>query len=215
MTINYATAAAGGSQQRTGTQLRLAGYGPRAANVVGLTDQTDLFCAIADALKLPQTPAELSRNARVQVAPRTVTPGATVAINGWSFYGDDTVSIELRSGSTIRAPGRPEGVGRPVRRITDRSVHDRQLDGDGDRRRVRKGSQQRASGPMRTRRRSDDAPMRQGTGIRHRRAGSQCRHGSGFATSSIRSRSRTQKPWWAHSSSRTTCKHSSTDFPSA
>ena len=33
--------------------LRLAGYGPKAANVVGLTDQTDLNTTIASALKLP------------------------------------------------------------------------------------------------------------------------------------------------------------------
>ena len=72
---------------------------------MGLTDQTDLFFTIAEALKLPQTPAELSRNARVQVAPRTVTRGATVAVNGWSFYGDDTVNVELRSGSTTRTLG--------------------------------------------------------------------------------------------------------------
>ncbi len=52
MTINYATAAEGGSQQHTGTQLRVAAYGPQAANVVGLTDQTDLFFTISRALKL-------------------------------------------------------------------------------------------------------------------------------------------------------------------
>jgi len=32
--------------------VRLAGYGPRAANVVGLTDQTDLFYTIRDELGL-------------------------------------------------------------------------------------------------------------------------------------------------------------------
>jgi alkaline phosphatase len=52
MTLSYGTAPAGGSQEHTGTQVRIAGYGPRAANVVGLTDQTDLFSTIADALKL-------------------------------------------------------------------------------------------------------------------------------------------------------------------
>ncbi len=31
------------SQEHTGSQLRIAAYGPHAANVVGLTDQTDLF----------------------------------------------------------------------------------------------------------------------------------------------------------------------------
>ncbi len=31
------------SMEHTGTQLRIAAYGPHAGNVVGLTDQTDLF----------------------------------------------------------------------------------------------------------------------------------------------------------------------------
>lgn len=52
MTISYGTAAAGGSQQHTGSQLRIAGYGPQAANVAGLTDQTDLFFTISRALGL-------------------------------------------------------------------------------------------------------------------------------------------------------------------
>jgi alkaline phosphatase len=49
-TVAYGTAQSGGSQQHTGTQLRIAGYGPGAANVVGLSDQTDLFDTIKDAL---------------------------------------------------------------------------------------------------------------------------------------------------------------------
>jgi alkaline phosphatase len=52
LAVNYGTASAGGSQQHTGSQLRIAGYGPQAANVVGLTDQTDMFFTIARALKL-------------------------------------------------------------------------------------------------------------------------------------------------------------------
>ena len=57
MTICYGTAPAGESQEHTGTQVRIAGYGPQAANVVGLTDQTDLHLTIARALKL-ETPAK-------------------------------------------------------------------------------------------------------------------------------------------------------------
>ncbi len=53
MTLSYGTAAAGGSQQHTGTQVRIAGYGPKAANIVGLTDQTDLNVTISSALNLP------------------------------------------------------------------------------------------------------------------------------------------------------------------
>jgi alkaline phosphatase len=50
MTVAYGTAQLAGSQQHTGTQLRLAGYGPGAANVVGLSDQTDMYNTIRDAL---------------------------------------------------------------------------------------------------------------------------------------------------------------------
>ena len=52
MTVNYGTSGDVGveDQTHTGTQVRLAAYGPRAANVVGLTDQTDLFFTMTDAL---------------------------------------------------------------------------------------------------------------------------------------------------------------------
>ena len=52
MTMNYATADEEESQGHTGTQLRIAAYGPGAANVVGLTDQTDMHFTIADGLGL-------------------------------------------------------------------------------------------------------------------------------------------------------------------
>lgn len=51
MTVSYGIAESG-SQGHTGTQLRVAAYGPRAANLLGLTDQTDLFYTIRDALPL-------------------------------------------------------------------------------------------------------------------------------------------------------------------
>ncbi|SCC28736.1 alkaline phosphatase [Kosakonia oryziphila] len=40
------------SMEHTGTQVRIAAYGPRAGNVVGLTDQTDLFYTMKTALNL-------------------------------------------------------------------------------------------------------------------------------------------------------------------
>ncbi|MDF7758576.1 alkaline phosphatase [Kosakonia cowanii] len=40
------------SMEHTGTQVRIAAYGPHAANVVGLTDQTDLFYTMKMALGL-------------------------------------------------------------------------------------------------------------------------------------------------------------------
>ncbi|GAA4822908.1 alkaline phosphatase [Tomitella cavernea] len=52
MGILYGTGEADASQGHTGTQLRVAAYGPGAANVVGLSDQTDLFFTMTDALGL-------------------------------------------------------------------------------------------------------------------------------------------------------------------
>jgi alkaline phosphatase len=52
MTVSYGTSEDVNveDQTHTGTQVRIAAYGPRAANVVGLTDQTDLFVTMTDAL---------------------------------------------------------------------------------------------------------------------------------------------------------------------
>lgn len=49
MTISYGNSELE-SQGHTGTQLRIAAYGPYAANVVGLTDQTDLFYTLRSAM---------------------------------------------------------------------------------------------------------------------------------------------------------------------
>jgi alkaline phosphatase len=50
MTVSYATAGIGGSQQHTGTGVRIAAGGPQAAGVLGVTDQTDLFFTMKRAL---------------------------------------------------------------------------------------------------------------------------------------------------------------------
>ena len=52
MTVSYGTSDDVNveDQTHTGTQVRIAAYGPRAANVVGITDQTDLFFTITDVL---------------------------------------------------------------------------------------------------------------------------------------------------------------------
>lgn len=50
MKINYATTKPGVSQEHTGTEVRIAAQGPQAANVVGVTDQTDLFHTLSLAL---------------------------------------------------------------------------------------------------------------------------------------------------------------------
>ncbi|MFD1721361.1 alkaline phosphatase [Amnibacterium endophyticum] len=53
MTISYATADIAGSQQHTGTEVRIAAKGPQAANVLGITNQTDLNTTFRRALGLP------------------------------------------------------------------------------------------------------------------------------------------------------------------
>lgn len=50
MQINYVTNTVGQSQEHTGTQVRIAALGPQAANLVGVTDQTDLFRTLRRAL---------------------------------------------------------------------------------------------------------------------------------------------------------------------
>ena len=52
MTINYATRVHGQSQDHTGAEVRIAAQGPQAANVVGVTNQTDLFHTMSRALGL-------------------------------------------------------------------------------------------------------------------------------------------------------------------
>jgi len=52
MTVSYATNVPGRWQQHTGTQVRIAAQGPQAANIVGVTDQTELFHTMARALGL-------------------------------------------------------------------------------------------------------------------------------------------------------------------
>jgi alkaline phosphatase/streptomycin-6-phosphatase len=52
MTINYATSLADQIQEHTGTQVRIAAQGLQAANVVGVSDQTDLFRLIVRVLGL-------------------------------------------------------------------------------------------------------------------------------------------------------------------
>lgn len=56
LTISYGTSdnLDAMDQGHTGSQLRIAAYGPGAANVVGLTDQTDLFFTMARALGLKE-----------------------------------------------------------------------------------------------------------------------------------------------------------------
>ncbi|MBL1082394.1 alkaline phosphatase [Streptomyces actinomycinicus] len=50
--VNYSTNTPGQSQEHTGTQVRIAAQGPEAYRVLGLTNQTDLFTTIRQALRM-------------------------------------------------------------------------------------------------------------------------------------------------------------------
>ncbi len=56
--VAYGTAPYGGSQQHTGAQVRIAGYGPGAANVVGLIDQTDMYFIMKNGMDSWMTPGK-------------------------------------------------------------------------------------------------------------------------------------------------------------
>jgi alkaline phosphatase len=139
MKVSYGTAAAGGSQQHTGTQLRIAAYGPGAAQVVGLTDQTDNFFTMANALQLDRDTDALSAGATATLSATTVKPGAALALDAAGFAGDrqldpasaalpDLESNDLVNGATryefeapteegtyeITVTGRQSGVVRTV-----------------------------------------------------------------------------------------------------
>jgi alkaline phosphatase len=93
MIVGYGTAEAGGSQQHTGSQVRIAGYGPGAANVVGFTDQTDLFFTSANSLSLNRDLTSLSADATLSLSASAVEPGAefTASVSGldadWQVRG--------------------------------------------------------------------------------------------------------------------------------
>ncbi|MEU1408446.1 alkaline phosphatase [Streptomyces sp. NPDC005728] len=50
--VNYSTNTPGQSQEHTGTQVRIAAQGPQAYRVLGVTNQTDLFVTLREALRL-------------------------------------------------------------------------------------------------------------------------------------------------------------------
>ncbi|MCH0566829.1 MULTISPECIES: alkaline phosphatase [unclassified Streptomyces] len=50
--VNYSTNTPGQSQEHTGTQVRIAAQGPLAYRVLGVTNQTDLFTTMREAMRL-------------------------------------------------------------------------------------------------------------------------------------------------------------------
>ncbi|MCT9621698.1 alkaline phosphatase [Curtobacterium sp. C2H10] len=97
MKVSYGTSAAGSSQQHTGTQVRIAAYGPGAANVVGLSDQTDTFSTIRDGLRLHDDLAALSRGARIDLSVGAPRPNQRVTLTGSRFAGDRQVRVAVGS----------------------------------------------------------------------------------------------------------------------
>ena len=121
MKISYGTAAAGGSQQHTGSQLRIAGYGPGAANVVGLTDQTDTFGTISEHARAePRHGIALSKNAKIsRPSPRgrrcrsPSRAGLRRRPTGRYRFGDQTQTVDVIDGTvtaTFTAPAATTGV---------------------------------------------------------------------------------------------------------
>ncbi|WP_231727818.1 MULTISPECIES: alkaline phosphatase [unclassified Rathayibacter] len=88
MKVSYGTGAEGSSQQHTGSQLRIAGYGPGAANVAGLTDQTDTFFTISNALGLDRDVDSLSFNATAELSGTTFKPGEKITLTAENYNGD-------------------------------------------------------------------------------------------------------------------------------
>lgn len=85
----------GGDMEHTGTQLRIAASGPGAQRVIGLTDQTDNFYAIAGALGLAtstESQKALSDNGTVKVS--AADGKFTADVDG--FNGDAVLSYELK-----------------------------------------------------------------------------------------------------------------------
>ncbi|OUE09735.1 Alkaline phosphatase precursor [Clavibacter michiganensis] len=101
MKLSYGTAALGGSQQHTGSQVRVAAYGPGAANVVGLTDQTDTFFTMANTLRLDRDTAALSKGASVVSSDFRPDKGERITITGTRFAGDRQVTLTTSAGDLV------------------------------------------------------------------------------------------------------------------
>jgi alkaline phosphatase len=111
MKVAYGTAEAGGSQQHTGTQLRIAAFGPGAAQVVGLTDQTDNFFTMANALTLNRDTASFSAGATATLNATTVAPGDSLVLDASGFRGDRQLdptssAVQLASEDSVNGAAR-------------------------------------------------------------------------------------------------------------
>ncbi|MDR1851582.1 MAG: alkaline phosphatase [Propionibacteriaceae bacterium] len=121
MYVAYSSAPkAGASQQHDGTQLRIAAYGPLAANVVGLTDQTDVNRTVRLALGLPALKvskslagyggaSRISGDATVAVKKATIKASKAknvIVIAGLGIGNDEvTMTRNYRNGAAGTLPG--------------------------------------------------------------------------------------------------------------
>ncbi|WP_425402284.1 alkaline phosphatase [Glaciibacter superstes] len=97
MKVNYGTSTTITGQQHTGSQLRIAAYGPGGANVVGLTDQSDTFFTIANALSLNRDLASLSAGAGLTLPKTSFAPGEEFQVSATGFAGDRQLSGVVES----------------------------------------------------------------------------------------------------------------------
>lgn len=119
MTMAYGTAEEGDSQGHTGSQLRIAAYGPGAANVVGLTDQTDLFFTVTNTLALDPaavlpTPSPSASPSPSSSPTASATPSASSSASASPSASATTSSIassEPTSSSTSAAAVVPPSGG--------------------------------------------------------------------------------------------------------
>lgn len=125
MIVSYGTAPQGSSQQHTGSQVRVAGYGPGAANVVGLTDQTDLFFTSANALELERDLPTLSSPAALTPSATTVPPGSTVQVAVAGMAGDWQATASVTPGSVTPDAAAPDAAAAaPTAPLLDPSLQD-------------------------------------------------------------------------------------------
>ena len=108
--VSYGTSLTAGSEQHTGSQLRVAAYGPGAANFSGLTDQTDMFFTIrnvlglegAQALDVPAPTPTTTVTAAPQPAP-TVTVTASPEPSALAATAVPTIAGSVKAGSVLTA----------------------------------------------------------------------------------------------------------------
>jgi alkaline phosphatase len=103
MRVAYGTAKYGGSQQHTGTQVRIGAYGPGAQHVMGLTNQTDTFTTMVNALGLTVDTASLSAGATAELSATTAAAGESLTMSAASFDGDRQLKVTLNGTAVARA----------------------------------------------------------------------------------------------------------------